>query len=68
MPIIILSAYDWSGIENEARKAGVSGFISKPLFKSRLVYLFRQIAGGEEDTCPSEKEEEEPKVCPESGY
>ncbi len=57
VPIIILSAYDWSGIENEARKAGVSGFISKPLFKSRLVYLFRQIAGGEEDTCPSEKEE-----------
>ncbi|MDE6608580.1 MAG: response regulator, partial [Lachnospiraceae bacterium] len=50
VPIIILSAYDWSGIENEAREAGVNGFISKPLFKSRLVYLFRQIVGEEEST------------------
>lgn len=50
VPIIILSAYDWSGIENEAREAGVNGFISKPLFKSRLVYLFRQIVGEEDDT------------------
>ena len=31
-PIIILSAYDWSDIEDEARKAGVTDFISKPLF------------------------------------
>lgn len=45
VPIIILSAYDWSGVEEEARNAGVNGFISKPLFKSRLVYLFNQIAG-----------------------
>ncbi|MDO4336596.1 MAG: response regulator [Eubacteriales bacterium] len=44
VPIIILSAYDWSGVEEEARHAGVNGFISKPLFKSRLVYLFNQIA------------------------
>lgn len=44
VPIIILSAYDWSNVEEEARHAGVSGFISKPLFKSRLVYLFHQIA------------------------
>jgi len=43
VPIIILSAYDWSGVEEEARNAGVNGFISKPLFKSRLVYLFHQI-------------------------
>lgn len=47
VPIIILSAYDWSAVE-EARSAGVNGFISKPLFKSRLVYLFNQIA--EKDT------------------
>lgn len=45
VPIIILSAYDWSSVESEARLAGVNGFISKPLFKSRLVYLFKQIVG-----------------------
>ena len=36
IPILIISAYDWSDIEEEALKAGASGFISKPLFKSNL--------------------------------
>lgn len=32
--IIIISAYDWSDIEEEARQAGANNFISKPLFQS----------------------------------
>lgn len=56
VPIIILSAYDWSDVEDEARCAGVNGFISKPLFKSRLVYLFNQIAAGDEEEEPLETE------------
>ena len=36
--ILLISAYDWSEIEDEARDAGVSGFIGKPLFKSTLFY------------------------------
>ncbi len=35
-PIILMSAYDWTDIEAEARQAGVTGFISKPLFASDL--------------------------------
>ena len=35
-PIILMSAYDWSDIEQEALMAGVTGFISKPLFASDL--------------------------------
>ena len=35
-PIIILTAYDWSDIEEEARKAGVTAFCSKPIFLSEL--------------------------------
>ena len=35
-PIIILTAYDWSDIEEEAREAGVTAFVSKPLFMSEL--------------------------------
>ena len=35
-PIIILTAYDWSDIEVEAREAGVTAFVSKPLFMSEL--------------------------------
>jgi len=36
VPILIISAYDWSDIEQEAAEAGIQGFISKPLFKSNL--------------------------------
>lgn len=35
-PLIIMAAYDWSDIESEARKAGVTTFCSKPLFLSEL--------------------------------
>ena len=35
-PIIILTAYDWSDIEQEAREAGVTAFVMKPLFMSEL--------------------------------
>lgn len=36
VPILIISAYDWSDIEEEAKEVGIQGFISKPLFKSNL--------------------------------
>ena len=35
-PIIILTAYDWSDIEVEARAAGVNAFCAKPLFMSDI--------------------------------
>lgn len=38
VPILLISAYDWGDFEEEARQAGVSGFIPKPLFKSTLYY------------------------------
>lgn len=47
VPIIILSAYDWSEIEMEARKAGVDAFITKPLFKTRLVNVLRNLKASE---------------------
>ena len=50
IPILLISAYDWSEIEEEARAAGVSGFISKPLFKSTLFYGLKQYAGEEKET------------------
>jgi len=47
VPIIIISAYDWSEIEVSARAAGANAFLSKPLFKSKMVYLFKEILGNE---------------------
>ena len=43
IPIIILSAYDWTDIEQEARDIGVNAFIAKPLFRSRLIYVLRSL-------------------------
>ncbi len=57
VPILLISAYDWSEIETEARSAGITGFISKPLFKSTLFYGLRQYMG--EAGAPLEKEEAE---------
>lgn len=49
IPILLISAYDWSDMEKEAREAGISGFISKPLFKSTLYYGLKKFTqGGEE--------------------
>ena len=47
VPIIILSAYDWTDIEAEARQAGVNAFVSKPLFKSRLTHVFNELFNGD---------------------
>lgn len=45
--ILLISAYDWSEFEAEAREAGISGFISKPLFKSTLYHALRQYMDAE---------------------
>ena len=36
VPIIVLTAYDWSDFEKEAREAGATAFVAKPLFMSEL--------------------------------
>ena len=41
-PIIILTAYDWADIEEEAKEAGVTAFCSKPLFMSELRSVLAQ--------------------------
>ena len=41
--IIIMTAYDWVSIEQDAKKAGVNMLISKPLFKKSLTSTFQKI-------------------------
>ncbi len=54
VPIIIISAYDWSEFEAEAREAGVNAFISKPLFRSRLLSTFDELVGEGDKACDEE--------------
>ncbi len=49
VPIIILTAYYWGDIEQEARDAGVTAFCTKPLFTSDLTNIFLQHENVEED-------------------
>ena len=48
IPILLISAYDCTEIEQEAREAGINGFISKPLFKSTLYYGLKKFVGSDE--------------------
>ena len=56
MPVILISAYDWSDFEADAREAGISGFISKPLFKSTLFHELKKYMCAEEDIDNEEKD------------
>ena len=48
IPVVILTAYDWAEIEGEARSAGVTAFLSKPFFRSKMCYLLRELSAGDE--------------------
>jgi len=43
VPVIILTAYDWSDIEAEAKEAGVTAFCGKPLFLSELSSCLKSV-------------------------
>ena len=47
VPILLISAYDWSDIEDEAKEAGANGFVSKPLFRSKLYDRINDLTGKE---------------------
>ena len=47
IPILLISAYDWSDIEDRAKAAGANGFVSKPLFRSTLYDKINDLTGKE---------------------
>ena len=46
-PILLISAYDWSDIEDMAKEAGANGFVNKPLFRSKLYDKINALLGTE---------------------
>jgi CheY-like chemotaxis protein len=46
-PILLISAYDWSEIEDKAKEAGANGFVSKPLFRSTIYDKINSLIGKE---------------------
>ncbi len=57
VPILLMSAYDWGEIEEEARAAGISGFLMKPLFRSTLFYGLKPFTETGEVQAPEAKAE-----------
>ncbi len=57
IPIFLISAYDWSELEEQAVDAKIEGFISKPLFKSTLFTRLKQYAEGDGADQESNKED-----------
>ncbi|MDO4859945.1 MAG: response regulator [Bacillota bacterium] len=47
VPILLMSSYDWSDIEDKAKEAGANGFVSKPLFRSTLYDKINTLIGKE---------------------
>ncbi len=58
VPILLISAYDWSDFEDEARKAGVNGFIAKPLFKSSLYHGLAPFVNENRQLLPEREEDD----------
>ena len=57
--ILLVSAYDWTQIEEDAKQAGVNGFISKPLFRSSLFKKISEVLGLQENITTKEENNSE---------
>ncbi len=58
VPVIIISAYDYSNIEEEFLQAGADAFITKPLFKSKVLHVLHMLlSSGRVDTSNMRMEE-----------
>lgn len=56
IPIMVLTAYDWSDIEEEGRAAGIDGFLHKPFFLSNFKQTIRALWEKKEPVSPKNEE------------
>ena len=58
MPIIVISAYDYSEIEEQFLEAGADAFITKPLFKSKILQVLQLFVSVDKEDDTGDNEEE----------
>lgn len=59
VPIIVISAYDYSEIEEQLLEVGADAFITKPLFKSKILQVLQLFVSADKEDDPREHEKEE---------
>ena len=57
IPIILVSAYDWSEIEKDAKDAGINGFVFKPLFRSKIYQKIMDLTNHKDSSVIKEEDE-----------
>lgn len=62
IPVFLISAYDWSDIEDEVNEVSIEGFISKPLFKSTLYACLNKYMQTDGDGPGTPKEEKQDEI------
>ena len=55
-PIILISSYSWSDVQDEAKEAGVNAFLGKPLFRSTLYDKINEVLGTENKAAEPEND------------
>ncbi|OON88013.1 hypothetical protein BXO88_02235 [Oribacterium sp. C9] len=60
-PIVIVSAYDWSDIEDNAKEAGADGFVTKPVFRSTFDNKLKEFLGTEIKSVEAEEDDSDLK-------
>ena len=61
-PILLMTAYDWPAIKDEAESAGVNAFCNKPLFMSELYRSLQRVLGKAESDEKAESEQKEEAI------
>ena len=56
VPILLISAYSYSDVEEDAKKVGVNGFLTKPLFRSTLYDKLSEILGKQTESDEAEND------------
>ncbi len=56
VPILVLTSYDWSEIEDEARQAGINAFMPKPFFTSTFWQVIKPLFLGQADQVHTAKD------------
>ena len=56
IPVLLISAYSYSDVEDKAKEVGVNGFLSKPLFRSTLYDKINEVLGTEDKSIEDEND------------